>query len=427
MEVNMSNRVKNNLDENWNFLEDNGSMLSFQPYSLMQDMPVGGHSYLRTLSIYIHIPFCNHKCTYCSINTCLRYSDDEFDQYINAIVAEINAYRNILLGSTIKSIHFGGGTPSLMTERHIKMVFDTLYANIRELEKVDIVFEAHPLSLTASKLELLTSHGNISLNLGVQSFDSEILQAMNRGYDFSNIHTFLDNATKMSFKGLGIDLICNLPHSNKDTTFNDIETANKLGIKHLALYPLRVEPNCALFDRYDHFKSGFLDKDVQIDILTGAIGNLIGLGYDHYSIYHFEDGFHDNYLYARDQMLGGEWIGIGAGAYGFYNSYMLFNEDDIPTYIRKNLNKQLCIGKYKYLETIERIRRELSYSFRSKHLTKEYYRKKYGNVLFSRFEMICKKLMDLGYVMDRSDHFELTVNGILNLVFVEKYIDESIL
>lgn len=403
-------------------LNESSPILSFQPFSQIQTTLTDSLDYKQSLSIYVHIPYCRMRCFFCSINTCQVFSDGDLEKYVQAVIREIHSYNHIFNSSIVRCIHFGGGTPSVMTEQQLDCIFNAFRKCIEDYNDIEIVFEAHPLSLTVPKLELLSSYGNVSVNLGVQTFDTQILHKINRGYDYQSIHDFLDHVTKMNFRGLGIDLICNLPGSNLNTTIQDINTAHRLGIKHLALYPLRVEHNCIFFEQYKKYEADFLEKSEQAYILGEGHHRLNVLGYNHYSIYHFEIGDSNNYIYARDQILGKNWIGLGAGAFGFYNNRTLVNDDNLDSYIQKSIEGISSIKQCETLNTIETIKREFAYSLRSRLLTKAYYTKKYGCAIFEFFDSIWADLIRQGYASDLGDSYNLTVAGILDLAKIQERI-----
>lgn len=401
------------------------SILQFQPSYNQMGETSQGDPIKKPLAIYVHIPYCNRKCLYCSIDVQLCFSQQQFEQYIQALVHEIQYYRNVFQTRNIRCIHFGGGTPSIMSEQQIERVINAFRSVVNGWENIEIVFEAHPLSLSTTKLELLSSYENVSLSLGIQTFNTDILSKINRNHNGEYIIKLLEKISLMSFRSLGIDLIANLPNATIDTTLSDIEIVERLGIKHLALYPLRVEPNSIFYNQYDIYEHSFLDCDVQQQTIETAYECLENLGFSHYSIFHFDKESMGNFLYMRMQMQGEEWIGLGAGAYSFFGDQILVNETNIDSYMHKCFSNALCVEKAIQLNKYEVIRREFVYSFRNRNITKKEYIKKYGRVLYESFEKIWKDLIVKDFAVDKGDCFTLTTLGIVNLLEIEKMIDEQ--
>ncbi|MGD2089807.1 MAG: radical SAM protein [Candidatus Aminicenantes bacterium] len=394
--------------------------LLFQPPISMHIIEEQKNSFLRKhISIYIHIPFCEEKCFYCSIETCQEYTDDDIDNYVSGLEKEIIYYQDYFKINKIDCIHFGGGTPSLLKEEQIERLFKALEACIPDFDQVEIVFECHPLSLSNSKIDYLSQTGRVSINLGVQTFHDKILKIINR-CSSEQIYNCLSQISKKKFRTVGIDLICNLPYSDPGTTISDIDMAIHLNINHLALYPLRIEPNSIFYDYYSRYREGFVRKDKQIIILSNAAEYLRNKGYDHYSIYYFSNQKETTYLYSRNQMYGGEWIGLGVGAYSSYNGYVFANTNDISEYIKLCNLKHSCVKFQEEYNAIKNIIWEFVFSLRIRNISKQYYLEKYDEVIYKMlFSPILKYLLKNDYMNETSSGFQLAERGIINLANIE--------
>jgi oxygen-independent coproporphyrinogen III oxidase len=159
--------------------------------------------------IYIHIPFCRRKCYYCdfykTVNTSLT------PKFIEALKTEIVQRKNYLENEPVETIYFGGGTPSVLTRNEIVEILNTLHRHFTISPNVEITFEANPDDLSGDYLKEIYQAGIRRLSIGIQSFQNEILQKMNRRHDAAQAIEAVENAAKTGFNDISADLIYGLP------------------------------------------------------------------------------------------------------------------------------------------------------------------------------------------------------------------------
>lgn len=407
-------------DKNLN-VDDN--TLYFQPkivfnYSHISDRMVAKPDIL----IYIHIPFCANKCYFCSIGTYQSFSKEILDAYIEALIKEIEYYSEILSSYNVACIHFGGGTPSIMNISHMEKIFDALNTYIPNFHETEVVFEANPQSLNADKVSFLARHNKLSLNIGLQTFDEEILNNMHRDFNMNNFMKLIASIKEMNLYTLGIDLMCNLPLSNQKTTLRDIDIALELGINHFAIYPLRVEANTILYSNYKSFCKQMPLDHLQLEAFSKASSHLVDQGFEQYSIFHYNGTGKMNHLYSRRQLIGDEWIGLGAGANSYYQKQISNNTLDIHKYINAQMEGSNCSEGNILLNTMDVIVRELLYSLRNNEIEKTYYLNRYGRLIYDCFIDVFKILGNSNYIYEFDEKIKLTPYGILNLSSIETLI-----
>lgn len=193
-------------------------------------------------SIYIHIPFCKQACHYCNyhFSTSLKHKS----RLIQAIGKELILRKDELKGK-VKTIYFGGGTPSLLEEEDFQYLFSILYENYEVLEDAEVTIEANPDDLTLEKLKVLSYTPINRLSIGVQSFSDEDLVWMNRAHNSKEAIGCLSMAREY-FQNISIDLIYGIPQMDNARWEQTLDTAFGLQIPHLSFYALTVEPNTAL-------------------------------------------------------------------------------------------------------------------------------------------------------------------------------------
>ena len=197
--------------------------------------------------IYLHIPFCKQACHYCNFHfsTSLRYKTE----MIAAIVQELQLQKDFLGRTTIETIYLGGGTPSLLQADELNLLFQTIYDLFSVASKPEITLEANPDDLSLDRLQALRDSPVNRLSIGIQSFFEEDLRFMNRAHNAQEARQCVEQARKMGFEDLSIDLIYGSPTTSDEHWRENLRIMTQLDLPHLSAYCLTVEPKTAL----DHF------------------------------------------------------------------------------------------------------------------------------------------------------------------------------
>ena len=182
--------------------------------------------------VYIHIPFCEKKCKYCSF--CSFGLIKKKDVYVNALLKEV---KNLYKGDVLKTIYFGGGTPSLLDVRDIEIILNEFKYNL----DTEITLELNPHNMTYEKLKALKDVGINRLSVGVQNFDDEILKEIGRTHTSCEIFETLKNIELAGFKNFSIDLMYGLPNQTIDNWKKTLDIALETNAKHISLYGLKIE------------------------------------------------------------------------------------------------------------------------------------------------------------------------------------------
>ena len=292
---------------------------------------------MQSISIYIHIPFCTHRCGYCDFNT---YAGLEglISSYCQAICREIS----ILSSSVnerlpISTIYFGGGTPSLLPINDIQTILLTLNKKFDLGGSVEISLEANPGTVTKDYLVQLRLLGVNWLSFGMQSANPSELVLLEREHLSIDINNSMEWARIAGFNNLNLDLIFGLPYQEIIAWVNSLEAALSLHPEHLSLYALTIEKGTPL---YRKVIAGFLpepDPDLAADMYDYACIKLSEAGYSQYEISNWalfnQNGnlfsCHHNLQYWRNK----PYIGIGAGAHGYINQIRIENVSKPGKYI----------------------------------------------------------------------------------------------
>lgn len=379
-------------------------------------------SFESDISIYIHIPFCEKKCYFCSIETCQSFTPELMDMYVDALVIEIQNCMDLLQKMNIQCTHFGGGTPSLLSKNQLKKILCALEKCVPGLKEKEIVFESSPMSINMDLVGLITEYSKLSLNIGIQTFDNKILEDVNRSTNIEQIRAFFNEIKKLNLHTVGVDLICNLPLSDQKTTINDINMALDMGVNYFSLYPLRMEAKTVLYNNYNTIYVKMPSLADQVKAFEEAANLLLSKDFEHFSIYHFNGTGHMNHLYSRQQIYGGEWIGFGAGANSYFHHQMFANINNIRKYIEALKSGVSCIAANRTLNMTDMVAREIVYSLRSGKISKSYYMERYGQHIYKSFYEIFQILEEKGYLQETDEDILLTTEGNFELSVIEKMV-----
>lgn len=400
--------------------------IGYQPSSNMIFKNYNKEIFDEDMCIYIHIPFCEKRCSFCSFFSTINYTEESLEYYTNAVINEINLYSKLIFGKKkVKSIHFGGGTPTLMSTDNLKRIIATIFEKYDTSEIEEITIEANPASLDEKKILEFSKISNLKINIGVQTFNNNILKCINRKNDVTHILRIIELIKNSNITNFGIDLICGLPDSSIETCEKDIDYAFKLKPDLITLYPLWIEKNTSLGQSIEKQKKYYEQYYQKREIFKHINKILLKNGYEKKSIYHWTIKGKENFIYGQKQMKGGEWLGIGAGA-GSYISEMSFNNiSNVEKYIKTLLKNNLAIDDIYYINSQQRFLRNINYSLRFPQMDLNYFRDIYGDILVDSLNKKITYLQKINLLEISNNIIKLTYDGILNLNYVEKYITED--
>ncbi len=288
--------------------------------------------------IYLHIPFCKQKCSYCNFHFSTSFSLK--DEMLSAIKKEIQLRHNELENKTLKSLYFGGGTPSVLSVDEIKSLIDEIQKYFSFDNNIEITLESNPDDLNKNFLEELSQTEINRLSIGTQSFFDEDLKLMNRAHNASEAESSIKRAQDFGLVNISIDLIYGSPTSNFEIWKDNLSKTIELQVPHVSSYALTVEPKTALEKWIENGKIRSPEETEQNQEFYYMKDFLKDNGFDHYEISNFgKPGFHSkhNSAYWKSE----PYLGIGPSAHS-YNGHLerSWNIANNPIYI-KNLNQNI--------------------------------------------------------------------------------------
>jgi len=288
-------------------------------------------------SLYVHIPFCRHRCHYCDfITTAGR--EGELPLYADALVKEVRIANQYPEKIPLHSIYFGGGTPSLMALKDYQKVFNAIRQGYTLTADCEISLEANPGTIHADYLKGLHALGFNRLSIGVQSTDSFDLLRLDRVHSIQDVLTSVADARRAGFRNINLDLIFGLPWQDLESWRNSLQRAIDLQPEHFSLYSLIIEEGTALYRWHQRGLIEPQDQDLQADMYELAMEMLAEAGYQHYEISNWAKETESGDLRCRHNLqywLNDPYIGVGAGAQGYFEHLRLVNTPGLTDYIRR--------------------------------------------------------------------------------------------
>lgn len=293
--------------------------------------------------IYIHIPFCKKKCHYCDFYKTLDTGLS--DRYVNSLLTEIKQRKDYLSPENIiKTVYFGGGTPSVLNISQIRKVMKSLSKSFSIEKNAEISFEINPDDADKLYLRNLKREGINRLSIGVQSWDDRYLKMLNRRHNAGQALKAVETARAVGFDNISIDLIYGIPGMTPEEWENALKTTFNLNVEHISAYHLTIEKNTMFGKMRDLGELEEVDEEIsekEFAILTELarkhnyvhyeISNLCREGY--YSIHNTSYWKQVNYL------------GLGPSAHSYNGYSRQWNISDIVEYLEKTERGEVCFEK----------------------------------------------------------------------------------
>ena len=372
------------------------------------------------LGLYIHIPFCVRKCKYCDFNS-FKLNIDEKKKYLSALSKEMELYKEKIGQKEIDSIFVGGGTPSILNEEEIKILFDNINLNFKIKEDAEITMECNPGTLTLNKLKTMKECGVNRLSIGLQAVQNHHLKYIGRIHTFEEFEKNYHEAKKVGFDNINIDLMYALPNQTKEDWMESLEKVVNLNPTHISAYSLILEENTELFDMYERKEFKLLDEDTDIEMYEYTINYLKSHGYNQYEISNYaKKGFEckHNILYWKCE----NYVGIGTSASGFLDETRYNNLCEIDKYEELILNGKKPIEWEEKLSIKDKIEESIFLGLRMNEGIKfKDFKNKYDFNFLEEYKNEIEKLTKLQLIDINETGMKLTQKGkeISNSVFVE--------
>ena len=359
--------------------------------------------------IYIHIPFCKQRCSYCAFYSTTLYNIRE--RYVDALCKEIAMRKEYAGGTLIETIYLGGGTPSTLSMEQLKRICDTVYAAYQVSPAPEVTIECNPDDLTPDFLAHLKVLPFNRISMGVQSFNDTQLKRLGRRHDAAKARQAVANARSAGYSNISIDLIFALPGSTIDEWEHDLESAIALRPDHLSAYNLTYEEGTPMHRALERGDFTELSEEDNITQFQMLISRLKEAGYSHYEISNFalpgRESRH-NSSYWNDT----PYIGCGAAAHSYNGTSRQWNIADIQEYI-KGIENGNPVFEIEELTEEERYNDTILTRLRTAEgIPLEWMKKKFGKRLNDYMQSAAEKEIAFGNLKAENGHLSLSEKGI---------------
>lgn len=266
---------------------------------------------LPPLSLYIHIPWCVRKCPYCDFNSHQVRDGIPEDQYVDALLSDLDEQVESVAGRSLTSLFFGGGTPSLFSPQAIERILNGVKKRLSFDTDIEITLEANPGTVDEARFTGFRQAGVNRLSMGLQSLQNEKLKALGRIHDREYALRAVDAAINAGFDNFNVDLMHGLPNQSLADALSDLKDALAFQVPHLSWYQLTIEPNTF----FHHQPPTLPEDDVLWEIQDKGKEVLQKAGLIQYEISAYAREGHEC-VHNRNYWEFGDYLGIGAGAHG---------------------------------------------------------------------------------------------------------------
>lgn len=373
---------------------------------------------MSRIALYIHVPFCIKKCLYCDFHS-FRFDISLLHQYTLALIKELEL--RLSRDYLVRSIYFGGGTPSILPLEDLERIVDTIYILTKLEENLEFTIEVNPGTINKEKLKIYKDLGINRISIGIQSLIDDELKLLGRIHSSEDALEALDISINSGFDNINADLIYGIPNQTLKSWENTLRSVLKKGLTHISIYGLIYEPGTPLYKFLIRGKIEPMPENLELEIFDITQEILDRHKFFWYEISNYaRDGYEcrHNLTYWK----GEEYLGFGPSAYSFIGNTRWSNTPNVNAYIKLlNRGKSPKIWEEK-LSPLEKAKELVILGLRLREgvsLSEVYI--KTGINIEEIFAENIKKLISQGLIYRKGDKIALTTKGRLlgNLVFGE--------
>jgi putative oxygen-independent coproporphyrinogen III oxidase len=369
--------------------------------------------------IYIHIPFCRSRCSYCDFATGM-YESNLAEGYVRALCLELENWREVELPDKVDTIYFGGGTPSLLSPGQIERILNSVKDRFEMVDGAEITLEINPGDGGASAesrqktLRQLRSLGVNRASFGAQTFDDRELKQLGRTHGSADISATFHQLSSAGFENINFDLIAGLPGQRLSGWQRNLDEALKLQPEHLSLYLLDVHEGTPLADQIRAGMRPKPDDDLAAEMYRKMIDEVCAAGYRHYEISNFcLPGFESRHN--TKYWAGVPYYGFGCSAHSYDGGRRRWaNERDAANYVGLIENQELPVVERTELNDEDARSESVFLGLRlMRGIDLRNYQARFGQDLRDQYNGELMRLIDAGLIEIDDDLLKLTTRGAL--------------
>ena len=371
----------------------------------------------KKLGLYIHIPFCEHKCDYCDFYSVVNFED--YVRFTDTILLQMEDFAEKTADYTIDTVYIGGGTPTVLPEKRMLEIIDGIYRNFNVSDNVEFTMEANPATVNKKILKKYYKAGVNRLSFGLQSAVDEELASLSRIHNYEEFEESYKMAKQAGFENINVDIMYGIPGQTQRSLGYTLEKVCDLDPKHISLYGLKIEEGTPFFARKE--KLELPDEDTEFEMYKYAVEYLSFRGYWQYEISNFsKDGYKSrhNLKYWNCQ----EYLGIGPAAHSYFMDRRFSYKRSVDMFMDalEYVDAGIDILEEDYTITPEeRIDEYIMLKLRlTEGININEFKQKFNKEFARMFAKELKLYIDNGFMEFKNGHFFFTTKG----MYVSNYI-----
>ncbi len=373
------------------------------------------------LGVYLHIPFCRKRCHFCY---CRVYTDKDsaaIRGYINAAIKELEIYaaKPFIGGRKPSFVYFGGGTPSYLSVNQLQELTGSMKALLPWDEVEEVTFECEPGTLTDHTLKAVRDVGVTRLSLGVENFSDHILEINGRAHHSKEIARAYEYAREVGFPQINIDLIAGMVEETEENWRDCVRKTIAMAPDSVTIYEMEIPYNTTIYKEMKaagKLVAPVADWDTKRAWVNYAFAELEQAGYTVGSAYTaVKDPNRTKFLYRDRLWAGADLLSLGVASFGHIGGTHYQNHHDFDPYVTRIQQGELPIHRALTPTADERLIREFILQFKLGHLSRAYFKKKFGVEVTERFAKPLQTLKDWGFLESEGNQLRLNREGLLQV------------
>ena len=366
---------------------------------------------MNSIGLYIHIPYCLHKCGYCDFNS-HNINESEMESYVQALLSEIEQAAKDAQNHRVNTIFFGGGTPTTLPFADLARILEACRNHFQVDPEAEITCEANPATIPQTDLSQLREAGFNRLSIGVQSFDPDELKRLERVHSVDEIYLTVERARQAKFKNLSLDLMFGLPGQTVERWQDNLQQALGLQTDHISAYNLTIEPDTVFYKQQSQGQLTMPPDDFQRELFEITIATLTGAGYEHYEISNYAKPGNQS-RHNLNYWVDGEYIGLGAGASSFFNGDRYKNTNLPSRYITQINETQTAVESRETPDPRQRMGEAVMLGLRLRNgLNLATFEQQFGTSFHATFGDTIEKFKRMDLLEIRGGRAALTYEGL---------------
>ncbi len=363
----------------------------------------------KTPGLYIHIPFCLSKCHYCDFYSSTSIS--AIPGFLGALCQEMKMVGGRF--GSFDTVYIGGGTPSLLSPRELENILASVRENFHLISDPEITIETNPADLNRSFLESIRRSGINRINVGVQSFDEDVLRFLGRRHSVKQAFSAVEASRKTGFDNVGLDLIYGVPGQDIDSWLSTLRQALVFFPEHISCYQLTLEPKTPLGRRYQAGELTVPGEEVQYQFFMKTSEFLEDAGYIHYEVSNFARKEEHASRHNQKYWDHSPFLGLGPSAHSFLCNRRWWNHRSIGRYLASINTGNLPVEETETL-TVEQLRLEALYlGLRTKKgISLQGFKNQYHYDLLTEKKKILGRLEGEGFISIKDGCLHPTQTGL---------------